>query len=449
MRRLLVALVLLVAVAAEAAERAHVYLVIVDGLDARLATAATMPRLFGAIADDTAHATRFRDARAVMPTRTNPNHVSLLTGVYPEAHGITGNAYWSRRKDVPPDKMDDAKLIEVETLFTVAAAADPPLVTFGVFGKPKLGRLFDVVPGRERAPTVLWAPDRAPGVVRDPATGYSDDATTIDALLAAAVEREPDLAAVNLSDVDRNAHGHGPDSPECAAAIAGADRAIGRLLDALHAAGRWERSVVIVTADHGFDTVAPTAERPQPSVLLRATLEGARDEDVRALRTVADGGVAHVYDARASASELGGAEDTLARAATLLRAATGVAEVLARLPVPGVKQVAEAHPDWRVAGSERAGDLLVVASRGFQFVDEAGGVDASLKGNHGGPSELGVPLVVLGGSPRLKPAPPDAVAHAVDVAPTMAALVGLSAGRRIDGGAIDARDRGRALDVVR
>ena len=35
---------------------------------------------------------------ASMPTRTNPNHATLMTGVEPEAHGITGNAFWDREK---------------------------------------------------------------------------------------------------------------------------------------------------------------------------------------------------------------------------------------------------------------------------------------------------------------------------------------------------------------
>src|SRR5581483_118315 len=319
MRRIAAALLVLVALGAHAAERAHVYLVVVDGLDVRLATPAAMPRLFAAVADDPAHATRFAEVRAVMPARTNPNHVTLVTGVWAETHGITGNAWWSRRPDARAAKTDDARLVQVETLFTSAGAATPPRVTIGVFAKPKLGRLFEAVPGRQRAPTVLWAPDRARDVPRDPATGYSDDATTMNALVAALAAREPDLTVVNLSDVDRTAHAHGPDSAECRAAVAAADAAVARLLDALRAAGRWERSVVIVTADHGFASVAPTPERPAPSVVLRAALENAPEADVRALRTVADGGVAHVYDRRATARTLGGAERTLARAAERLR----------------------------------------------------------------------------------------------------------------------------------
>src|SRR5438094_422730 len=132
--RIVVALAYLLVSALSApadAPHAHVYLVIVDGLAARLADAAHMPRLFAAVAHEPAHSSVFRGAHAVMPARTNPNHVTLLTGAYAEAHGITGNAYWSRAPGAPPELLEDAARIEVETLFTVAETVAPSLGTLG------------------------------------------------------------------------------------------------------------------------------------------------------------------------------------------------------------------------------------------------------------------------------------------------------------------------------
>src|SRR5262249_32451762 len=150
-------------------------------------------------------------------------------------------------------------------------------------------------------------------------------------------EHEPDLAFVNLSDVDRVAHGRGPDGEECMRAVTGADAALGRLLDALARRGRWEHSVVIVTADHGFTSVAPTAERPYPVIPFGRELLRARETGVH---VVADGGVEHVY-----ADDPDRAPTTLARVARLARDTPGVAEVLARVPVPGVAPLATLHPD--------------------------------------------------------------------------------------------------------
>ncbi len=447
MRGLTCVLAVLLVIGTARAERPHVYLIVVDGLDARFATPVRMPRLFDLAVRAAERTSVFAAAHAVLPTRTNPNHVSLLTGAYPSAHGITGNAHWRRTAEAPAEKLDDPALIEVETLFTVASETAPELETVGVFGKPKLAHLFTAVAGRQRAPDVLWSAEQASPAGRDPTTGYSFDSATVSALLLAAADREPDLAVVNLSDVDRAAHGHGPDSEECGRAIAGADAAIGRLVDQLRALGRWDRSVLIVTADHGFTDLAPTAERPYPVIsfgrdLLRAEVTG--------VHVVADGGIEHVYadGLAADASEAGDAAARLARVAEVAHGVPGITEVLARLPVTGVPSLETLHPDWHL-GHPRSGELLLVAAPGYEFLDPFDQADACLRGNHGGPGEATVPLVVSGGSERLTRAPAGtAPPSAVDVAPTIATLLGLRPPRRVDGTPVAAGETGHAIAAV-
>jgi hypothetical protein len=410
-----------------AADHTHVVLVIVDGLDARLATPAHMPRLFAVLAGDPAHSSFFSSARAVMPTRTNPNHVTLLTGVYPEVHGITGNAGWNRIPGAPPAKLDSAALIEVETLFTVAKTGAPERVTLGVFGKPKLARLFAAAPG-QRAPDRLWSPDDLPPARREPTTGYASDVETMGAALEAMRAAEPDLAVVNLPDVDRTGHARGPDAPEYAEAVAGADAAIGRLVDELQARGRWRRTILFVTADHGMSSVAPAPGRPRPVISLGAA--GLGD-----VTFVGDGGVEHVY------ADAPGIERTV----RLAGATPGVAEVLARLPGSAIPTIADRHPDWHL-DHPRTGDLLLVAASGHQFVDPFDAVDAKLLGNHGGPENRPVPLAVMGGSPALHAAPAGTPSpELVDVAPTIARLLALRPPRRLDGSAVPPEGAGHAL----
>jgi hypothetical protein len=445
-RRLLLVVLVALAVSARAAERPHVYIVVVDGLDARFVTPARTPRLLGLKTAEPERTSVFLEARGVMPARTNSNHATLLTGAYAEAHGVVGNHFWTRKRGSGPQKTDDAALIEVETLYTVAEETQPSLVTWGVFAKPKLGRLFAAAPGRQRAPDALWSGEQAPSWGRDTTTGYSRDSATIDALLALEDKAEPDLVVVNLADVDRTAHGRGPDGEECAQAVAAADAAVGHLVDQLHARGRWGHSVLIVTADHGFTSLVPTPERPNPAIALKPTLER---EGVSGIQLVADGGVEHVYAEAigADATDAGDAAATLGRVAALARATKGVAEVLARLPVPDVPSLAVAHPDWHLQ-NQRVGELLLVAAPGYEFVDPAGD-DATLGGNHGAPGELRVPLIVTGGSSAIRAAPdgtPPPIA--VDVAPTVAALLGLRLPRRVNGDAVPEAQRGRAIRGV-
>jgi len=69
-----------------------------------------------------------------------------------------------------------------------------------------------------------------------------------------------------------------------------ADAAIGRLVDDLRARGRFDRALLIVTADHGFDAIAPTSERPHPVVVLA---DRFREAGIATVHVAADGGVAH------------------------------------------------------------------------------------------------------------------------------------------------------------
>jgi hypothetical protein len=395
----------------------HVYLVVVDGLGGGQVDPAVMPRLSGE------PAVVRTEARAVMPTRTNPNHATLLTGVYPESHGITGNGYFDRRTR-RGRYLDEAALLEVETLFTVAEATRPELVTMGAFSKAKLGRLFAAVPGRQRAPDVLWTPGGAAGHL----SGAASDAETMATLLEAAAAHEPDLAVVNLSEVDRTAHLDGPGATD--EARRHADAAIGRLLDELRARGRWERSVVIVTSDHGFDEVAPTPARPEPRIALSRRFA---DAGLRGVRVVGDGGVAHVYAEAiaADAMEVGDAATALGWAAALAWRELGVAEVLARLPLSGVPSLAAAHPGWHL-GHERTGDLLLVAQPGFEFVDVGDPSASRFRGNHGSPREQPVPLVVMGGALAITSAAAGNPSTA-DVGVAIGSLLGLRSPTRFDG----------------
>ncbi len=433
--------------ASGAADRPHVYLVIVDGLDARLVTPGHMPHLFEALKSEPARSSIFPAARAVMPARTNPNHVSLLTGVYPEAHGITGNAYWRRSPGATAERLDAAARVEVETLFTTAEDMAPEMITVGVFSKCKLARLFSDAPGRQHAPDRLWSGEEGTPAACGQGSQPAGDAETMTAALGLIERPEPDLAVVALAGVDRTAHAHGPDGPACEQAVTAADAAIGLLVERLHGLGRWGRSVLIVTGDHGFAAVGPTAERPYPLITFGRDLLRAR---VSGVHVVDDGGIEHVYaDAvGADAAEPGAAAATLVRVADVARETPGIAEILARLPVAGVTPMTSAHPDWHLA-HERVGELVLVAGPGYHFVDPFDPEEAAFLGNHGGPDTLVVPLVVTGGAPQLTAAPagtpPPSI---VDVAPTIARLLGLRASHRIDGAAVPPELAGKPLAAV-
>jgi hypothetical protein len=421
MRALVAALIALLSCAA-AAERPHVYLVVIDGLGVDAVDPALMPRL----TDPELCGGTPGEALATMPTRTNSSHVTLLTGALPESHGVTGNGYWDRTAR-EPKPLDDAVLIEMETLFTTAAAARPARVTAASLSKAKLGKLFAAVPRRQHAPDVLWVPEQS-----EPAghVGVANDGETMNGFLSAIATREPDLAVVNLSEVDRTAHAQG--KAATADARRHADTAVGKLIDDLRAQDRWKHSILIVTADHGFDDVAPTPERPEPIVDLGTRFAA---EGIDGVHVFSDGGVAHVYgDAPRRVA-------ALAWAAAVAWREPGVAAVLTRIPVPGVRTLHATHPEWGLE-HERAGDLLVVAQPGYEFVDAIDKIGQTFRGNHGSPREMRVPLVIAGGALKHPACRLDTPPTHADLGATIGAVLGLRPTRRFDGRPVR---RGKAL----
>ena len=126
----------------------------------------------------------------------------------------------------------------------------------------------------------------------------------------------------------------------------------------------------------------------------------------------------------------------------------GVAEVLARVPLPGVQSLGTTHPDWHL-DHPRTGDLLLVAAPNRQFVDPDDPIDARLQGNHGAPRDRIVPLFVLGGWPGLRAAPRDAPApDLTDVAPTISRLLGLRPPRRLDGSRVPENRAGHPIEGI-
>jgi phosphonoacetate hydrolase len=363
--------------------RPLVVVAVVDGLSPQAVSSGSMPAL-SALAVSPG-ATFWSRARAVMPSVTNTNHVSMVTGVHAAAHGITGNYFWDRSKPPAAAPMDRSELLEAATLFTLAAGAEPRLSMAAAFGKPKLARLFGEG-ARQRAPDHLWTAAFARG--RQPR-----DETTMTEALRLLDRFAPDFLFVALADVDLTSHGRGPESDEARHAVATADRQIARLVARLRETGRWRRTILFVTADHSFASVGPGGESPRPVISLGRALERAGLAE--GLVVVSDGTLAHVYRRD---GDPGSAD--LRRAARVLGAVPGVARVLAPedAGVEDVPVVEAEHPDWRI-GHPRSGDLLVVASPGHHFDDPSHAWAASLLGQHGGPDERPVPMLAAGGHP--------------------------------------------------
>jgi Type I phosphodiesterase / nucleotide pyrophosphatase len=209
------------ALAAPPTPVSRVLIVSIDGLRPDLLLRADTP---------TMHALMARGAFTMWASTTDlavtlPSHVSMLTGVTPGKHGITWNTTLPLSRPVYP---------AWPTLFELARKAG--FTTAMMTGKSKFSALAK--PG-----TLNWSYVPSDQVI-------TDDQVTVRAVQWIA-RYEPQVFFVHLPEVDSVGHGEGWGSAAQLAAIAEADRCIGRLLDALRARGVLDSTVVLVSSDHG------------------------------------------------------------------------------------------------------------------------------------------------------------------------------------------------------
>src|SRR5678815_468079 len=112
--------------------------VCIDGSEpdyiARAVEAGAMPYLGGALATGTN-----RIADAVVPSFTNPNNLSIVTGVAPAVHGICGNYFYDREagREV---MMNDPKYLRAGTILAAFASGGAKVAV--VTAKDKLRALL-------------------------------------------------------------------------------------------------------------------------------------------------------------------------------------------------------------------------------------------------------------------------------------------------------------------
>jgi phosphonoacetate hydrolase len=193
-------------------------------------------------------------AAAVMPTFTNPNNVSIVTGVPPSVHGIAGN--FALDRDTGAEiMMTDPAMVRTPTLLALMSQAGVSVAA--VTAKDKLRRMLGhnvrgICFSSEHADTCTVAEHGIDGVEalvgRPKPDMYSADLSlfVLDAGIRLVEEGLARLLYLSLSDYVQ--HGHAPDEAEALDFHRALDQRISRLM----ALG----CVVGVTADHGMNDKA-------------------------------------------------------------------------------------------------------------------------------------------------------------------------------------------------
>src|SRR5438034_1730858 len=322
---------------------------------------------------------------AVIPSFTNPNNLSIVTGVSPAVHGICGNYFWDRDAGAEV-MMNDPKYLRCETI--LAGFSDAGASVAVVTAKDKLRRLLGhgmrgTCFSSEKADQTSVAEhgiDNALGFVGRPLPSvYSADLSEF--VFAAGVKlmesARPDI--LYLSTTDYIQHKHAPGTAQANDFYRMMDGYLARL-DALGA-------TIAITADHGMNAKTDADGLPQVIYLqdvLDAWLGAGR---ARVILPITDPYVVH-HGALGSFATVYLPEGANPRAAAPSVAA-----------LPGMELVLDREEGCRrfELPPDRMGDLIAISARHAVIGTSAAkhdlsGLDAPLR-SHGGLSEHTVPLV--------------------------------------------------------
>jgi phosphonoacetate hydrolase len=323
-------------------------------------------------------------ADCVVPSFTNPNNLSIVTGRPPAVHGICGNFFYDRDAHAEI-MMNDPKYLRAGTIFEAFADAGARVVV--ITAKDKLRRLlghklsgicFSAEKSDETTMAEHGIDNAAKFVGRPVPPVYSADLSEF--VFAAGVrlmERDrPDL--MYLSTTDYIQHKHAPGTPVA--------NDFYRMMDGYLAALDDTGATIVLTADHGMN--AKHGADGKPNVLYLQTLldEWLGAGTARVILPITDPYVVHH-----------GALGSFATA--YLPNHADVPGILARLAARSDVDFALDRKDAAAKfelPEDRIGDIVLVTKRETAIGTspdrhDLSGLDAPLR-SHGGVSEQTVPL---------------------------------------------------------
>jgi predicted AlkP superfamily pyrophosphatase or phosphodiesterase len=416
----------------------HVVLISVDGLAASYLSdpRAKLPTLHqlakeGAVAEG---------MTTTFPSVTWPSHTSLITGVTAAKHGVIGNSVFLRDAQKNLTYIGDPELtkdqsIRVPTIYDVLAGKG--LKTAAIIwpcsnGAKNLpwsipdsnkGELHEkyTTPGLQEElaeagidilPLREWGWNKDRSLARDEL--YSKVARYL------LVKHRPSLTLLHFITPDGVEHAYSPHTPEAYKAVDDTDARVREVWETLQQGELKGKSTLLVVSDHGF---APYEKLLQPNAVLKQLGLIETDDTGKVTRRdawcLAQGGSSFVYVLNKERKA-----EIVAQLRKALGSTEGVTDVLGpeefmKLGLPDPAQ----NPEMA--------DLVLTTGPGYSFsdkvADEAIADAGGLKGSHGHrvePDYMHATFIAAGAG--IRPGTKLGVIRNVDVAPTIARLLGVT-----------------------
>ena len=327
----------------------------------------------------------------VFPTKTFPSHYTIVTGLYPQNHGVVANSMRDPQRDA------------VFSLGDRQAVGDAAWYA----GEP-IWNTVEQAGGI--AATYFWPGSEAPIGGRRPSEWFPYDGEVpnskrvkqVLAWLDRPAASRPDFMTLYFSAVDSAGHRAGPDSKALENALVEIDKAIGQLLHGLAERELLDRLNILVVSDHGMARVDGDRH-----------IRLDRYLDLERVRVSAWGAAAHIWtrpegpDAETIAAKLDNSHPRLrARLRTDLR------------------------PRYRYREHHRIADVIALADPGWMvsssaFIERL--EERVTRGAHGwDPAWLPMHGLFIGHGPAFAPGSRLPAVRSIDLYPLMARLMELT-----------------------
>ena len=179
------------------------------------------------------------------PSMTFSNHYTIVTGLYPEHHGIISNTFYD------PDFNATYRMSGPTSRESRWWGGEPIWVTAELQGRISasffwVGSETEI---RGKRPT-YWKN-------YDGKIPNSDRVDTVLSWIDLPVEKRPSLITLYFSLIDEVGHDYGPDSPKTLHAVEQIDSVLGRLIRGLRKRNIYDVVDVVLVSDHGMSQQSP------------------------------------------------------------------------------------------------------------------------------------------------------------------------------------------------
>ena len=219
----------------------------------------TLPH-FRTILEDGAYVEK---VETIYPSVTYPCHTTIVTGNYPNRHGIINNTLLQPGR-TSPDWNWFRSSINGTTLYDEAKQANltTAALLWPVTGKANIDyNLPEIFPNRpwqnqvlvslrNGSPRYQWDLNQRFGHIRNGLNQPELDDFVLESTLHTIKTKKPNLMLVHFTDLDTQRHDYGFSSNEAFAAIERHNDRLGKIIASLKESGIYENSTIVVLGDH-------------------------------------------------------------------------------------------------------------------------------------------------------------------------------------------------------